>query len=213
MALAASRIAASRKAEGWGMTERSEAGPSGRRADGPSAWSALMARAQDGDRLAYRRLLEEVTPYLRSLAARHGGLSGETEDTVQDILLALHAARHTYDASRPFGPWLLAIARRRIADRLRHLCRLAAAETALEPKHETISAPGPNLYTLLSGRRGLHEAIEKLPPGQRQAVLLLKLRGLSLKEAASESGMSAAALKVASHRGLKALRATLGRGT
>ena len=66
---------------------------------------------------------------------------------------------------------------------------------------------------MLSGRRGLREAIDKLPPGQRQAVLLLKLRGLSLKEAASESGMSAAALKVASHRGLKALRAALGKGT
>jgi RNA polymerase sigma-70 factor, ECF subfamily len=195
------------------MTERSEAGLSGARTDDSAAWSALMARAQDGDGLAYRRLLEEVTPYLRSLAARHRGLSGEAEDTVQDILLTLHAARHSYDVSRPFGPWLLAIARRRIADRLRRLGRRAAAETSLEPKHETISAPGPNLYTLLSGRRGLREAIDRLPSGQRQAVLLLKLRGLSLREAASESGMSAAALKSASHRGLKALRATLGRGT
>jgi RNA polymerase sigma factor (sigma-70 family) len=195
------------------MTERSEAGSSGARADHSAAWSALMARAQDGDGLAYRRLLEEVTPYLRSLAARHRGLSGETEDTVQDILLTLHAARHSYDVNRPFGPWLLTIARRRIADRLRHLGRRAAAETSLEPKHETISAPGPNLYTLLSGRRGLREAIERLPSGQRQAVLLLKLRGLSLREAASESGMSAAALKAASHRGLKALRAAFGKGT
>jgi RNA polymerase sigma-70 factor (ECF subfamily) len=190
------------------MTERS-----GTLSDDSATWSALMARAQDGDRIAYRRLLEEITPYLRSLAARHGGLSGETEDTIQDILLTLHAARHTYDPSRPFGPWLLAIARRRMADRLRHLGRMAATETALEPKHETISAPGPNLYTWLSGRRGLREAIDKLPPGQRQAVLLLKLRGMSLKEAASASGMSAAALKVASHRGLKALRATFGKGT
>ena len=127
MARAALRIAAGRKAEGSGMTERSEAGPSGTRADGSPTWSALMARAQDGDGLAYRRLLEEVTPYLRSLAARHRGLSGETEDTVQDILLTLHAARHSYDANRPFGPWLLAIARRRIADRLRRLGRRAAA--------------------------------------------------------------------------------------
>jgi RNA polymerase sigma-70 factor, ECF subfamily len=195
------------------MTEKSEAGSSGAHADDSAAWSALMARAQDGDGLAYRRLLEEVTPYLRSLAARHRGLSGETEDTVQDILLTLHAARHSYDVSRPFGPWLLAIARRRIADRLRRLGRRAAAETSLEPKHETISAPGPNLYTLLSGRRGLREAIDRLPSGQRQAVLLLKLRGLSLREAASESGMSAAALKAASHRGVKTLRATFGKGT
>jgi RNA polymerase sigma-70 factor (ECF subfamily) len=181
-------------------------------ADGAEAWSALMARAQDGDGAAYRRLLEDITPYLRALAARHRALSGEVEDAVQDILLTLHAIRHTYDPSRPFGPWLVAIARRRIVDRLRRRGRYAA-EIALAPEHETISAPGPNLYTLLSGRRGLREAIDELPSGQRQAVLLLKLRGLSLKEAASESGMSVAALKVASHRGLKALRATLGKGT
>jgi RNA polymerase sigma-70 factor (ECF subfamily) len=154
-------------------------------------WSVLMAHAQEGDRVAYRRLLEEITPYLRTLAARHRALSGETEDAVQDILLTLHAVRHTYDPSRPFRPWLLAIARRRIVDRMRR----------------------PNLYALLSGRRGLRRAIERLPSGQRQAVLLLKLRGLSLKEAASESGMSVAALKVASHRGLKALRVMLGKGT
>jgi RNA polymerase sigma-70 factor (ECF subfamily) len=181
--------------------------------DRSATWSALMARAQDGDRVAYRRLLEEITPYLRSVAAKHRALSGETEDAVQDILLTLHTIRHTYDPSRPFRPWLLAIARRRVVDRLRHRGRIAAAETALGPEHETIAATGPKLYALLSGRRGLREAIEKLPPGQRQAVLLLKLRELSLKEAALESGMSVAALKVASHRALKALRLMLGKGT
>jgi RNA polymerase sigma-70 factor (ECF subfamily) len=172
-----------------------------------------MARAQDGDRVAYRRLLEEITPYLRSLAARHRVPSGEAEDVVQDILLTLHAVRHTYDPGRPFGPWLLAIARRRIADRLRRHGRIAAAETALGPEHETIVATGPNLYAVLAGQRGLREAIERLPPGQRQAVHLLKLRELSLKEAASESGMSVGALKVASHRALKSLRAMLGKRT
>jgi RNA polymerase sigma factor (sigma-70 family) len=195
------------------MIGRREAGPSETRPDGSATWSVLMARAQDGDRAAYRRLLEEITPYLRSLAMKHRALSGETEDAVQDILLTLHAVRHTYDRCRPFGPWLLAIAKRRIVDRLRHRGRVAMAETALGPEHETITATQPNRYALLSGRRGLRHAIERLPPGQRQAVLLLKLRGLSLKEAASESGMSVAALKVASHRGLKALRVMLGKGT
>jgi RNA polymerase sigma factor (sigma-70 family) len=195
------------------MTAEDEAEPSGTPADSQAAWSALMARAQDGDRTAYRRLLEEITPYLRSLAAKHRALSGETEDVVQDILLTLHAVRHTYDPSRPFGPWLVAIARRRIVDRLRRSGRIAVAETALGPEHETIAATGPNLYALVEGRRGLRHAIARLPSGQRQAVLLLKLRGLSLKEAASESGMSVAALKVASHRGLKALRVLLDKGS
>jgi RNA polymerase sigma factor (sigma-70 family) len=193
------------------MTGTGETRPNGSQ-DGAMAWSALMARAQDGDGVAYRRLLEDVTPYLRSLAARHRALSGEVEDAVQDILLTLHAIRHTYDPSRPFGPWLVTIARRRIVDRLRQRGR-RTAETALGPEHETIAATGPNLYPLLSGRRGLRDAIDGLAPGQRQAVLLLKLRGLSLKEAASESGMTIGALKVASHRGLKALRAMLDRRT
>lgn len=191
------------------MTERGEADPGVTRRDG--SWSVLMARAQDGDGAAYRRLLEEITPYLRSRVARHGGLAGETEDAVQDVLLTLHAVRHTYDPRRPFRPWLVAIARRRIVDRLRRRGRRAAAETALGPEHETIAATGPNLYALFAGRRGLRAAIARLPAGQRQAVVLLKLRELSLKEAASQSGMSVAALKVASHRGLKALRAMLGR--
>jgi RNA polymerase sigma factor (sigma-70 family) len=187
--------------------------PDGRRPDGPAAWSTLMARAQDGDRVAYRCLLEEVTPYLNALASKHPALSDELEDVVQDILLTLHAIRHTYDPVRPFGPWLVAIARRRIVDRLRRRGRRARAETSLGPEHETLAAAGANYYALLSGRRGLRQAIGRLPAGQRQAVLLLKLRGLSLKEAADESGMSVAALKVASHRGIKALRAMLGKGT
>jgi RNA polymerase sigma-70 factor (ECF subfamily) len=197
------------------MSDMGEARPSG---TGPEVlperaeWSALMARAQDGDGAAYRCLLEAITPYLRALAARHRAPSGEIEDVVQDILLTVHAIRHTYDPSRPFGPWLVAIARRRIVDRLRSRGR-RAAEVTLGPEHETIAAVGPNLYALLSGRRGLRDAIDRLPPRQRRAVLLLKLRGLSLKEAASESGMSVAALKVASHRGLKALRAMLDRRT
>ncbi|MGH6912397.1 MAG: sigma-70 family RNA polymerase sigma factor [Geminicoccales bacterium] len=193
------------------MAQRSQTNATRTRPDDAAAWSTLMARAQDGDKIAYRRLLEEITPYLRSLAGKHRALSGEAEDVVQDILLTLHAVRHTYDPGRPFGPWLVAIARRRIVDRLRRRGRVTAAETTLEPEHETIAAPGANIQLTLARRRELQEAIGRLPAGQRQAVLLLKLRGLSLKEAALESGMSIAALKVASHRALKALRAMLGR--
>jgi RNA polymerase sigma factor (sigma-70 family) len=170
------------------MSDWSEAEP--RRADGSLAWSELMARAQAGDKIAYRRLLEDITPYLRSRAARHAMLFGEIEDVVQDVLLTVHAIRHTYDPGRPFGPWLLAIARRRIVDRLRRRGSRAAAEAPLGPQHETIAAEGANLYPLLSGRRGLQDAIARLPAGQRRAILLLKLRELSLKEAALESGLS-----------------------
>ena len=91
-------------------------------------WSILMAGAQSGDREAYRRLLEEITPYLRAQAARRHRDTGDAEDAVQDILLTLHAVRHTYDPNRPFGPWLLAIANHRLIDRLRRQRRQRSRE-------------------------------------------------------------------------------------
>src|SRR6516165_7888891 len=82
-------------------------------------WSILMARAQEGDGAAYHRLLQEITPYLRSLAARRYRDANDTEDAVQDVLLTIHSIRQTYDPTRPFAPWLVAIANRRFIDRLR----------------------------------------------------------------------------------------------
>lgn len=182
-----------------------------RRGDRALDWSICMARAQEGDREAYRRLLEEITPYLRSLASRLIQNRGDIEDAVQDALLALHAVRHTYDPMRPFGPWLVAIARRRFIDGLRRRGRAASRETPLEAEHETFEAPGTNLQETASDRRALREALGALPPAQREAIRMLKLEEMSLREAASASGTSIAALKVATHRGLKSLRKIFGK--
>ncbi|MEP6609818.1 MAG: sigma factor, partial [Burkholderiaceae bacterium] len=102
-------------------------------------WSILMARAQAGEPDAYRRLLEEITPYVRSLAAKCHRDSSDLEDSVQDVLLTVHAIRHTYDPTRPFGPWLVAITHRRITDRLRRHGRSTARETPLTDAHETFA--------------------------------------------------------------------------
>ncbi len=172
-------------------------------------WSVLMARAQDGDAPSYRRLLEEIVPYLRALAARRHRDPRDIEDTVQDVLLTVHAIRHTYDASRPFAPWLVAIAHRRAIDRLRQQGRARARDAALLFEHETFSQPQANIAETSPGSDALHRAVESLPPGQRQAITLLKLQEMSLKQAAEVSGMSIAALKVATHRAMKSLRALL----
>ena len=52
----------------------------------------------------------------------------------------------------------------------------------------------------------LARALERLPPGQRQALELLKLKEMSLKEASAATGLSITALKVATHRALKSLK-------
>jgi RNA polymerase sigma-70 factor, ECF subfamily len=172
-------------------------------------WAILMAHAQAGDREAYRRLLQEITPYLRALAAKAHRERSDIEDTVQDVLLTVHAIRHTYDPARPFGPWLVAIAHRRIVDRLRRQGRTRRHETPLEPEHETLAAVAANYPEASVDAAAVRDAVQRLPPGQREAIKLMKLQELSLAQAAAVSGMSMAALKVATHRGLKRLRRLL----
>jgi RNA polymerase sigma factor (sigma-70 family) len=174
-------------------------------------WSGLMARAQDGDRHAYRTLLEDMTPYLRTLAARCFREPSDAEDAVQDVLLTVHAVRHTYDPGRPFGPWLVAIANRRIIDRLRRHIRARSREIELSSEHETFSPDAANFQfeDTSADQAALHAAIATLAPDQRLAISLLKLKEMSLKEAALASGRSVSALKVATHRAIKSLRKRL----
>src|SRR5207244_140080 len=118
-------------------------------------WSSYIAHAQDGDRRAYQRLLEEITPYLPSLAARRMPNRSDVEDAVQDALLTIHAVRHTYDPSRPFGPWLVAIASRRVVDGLRRRGRTGARESPLDAEHETFAAPEANYHEAASEARAV----------------------------------------------------------
>lgn len=173
-------------------------------------WSVLMARGQQGDAESYRRLLQGVTPYLRALAHRFGLGGPDLEDAVQDVLLTLHSIRHTYDPSRPFAPWLTAVARHRLLDRLRRRVRQTGRETALTEFHETFAADETN-HPERTGEAGrLQAAIATLPEGQRRAIEMLKLKEMSLKEAAQATGQSETALKVSVHRAIKRLRAMLG---
>lgn len=176
-------------------------------------WAILMAHAQAGDAGAYQRLLEEVAPYLRSLARRQLRDKHDIEDAVQDILLTVHTIRYTYDPTRPFAPWLVTIANRRLVDRLRRQGRMARREAPLTAEHETFVAEETNIDEDVFNQRSLHEAVQKLPDGQKQAIRLLKLGEMSLKEASAMTGLSITALKVATHRALKNLRKMLSDGS
>jgi RNA polymerase sigma-70 factor, ECF subfamily len=173
-------------------------------------WSGLMAAAQDGDRGAYERLLREIVPYIRAVAARQHRAPDRIEEVTQEVLLTLHRVRHTYDPARPFRHWLAAIARRRSIDALRRRLRTEAHEVSDDTAYETFADPTANKGVEVSeARDGLGAAVAGLSPPQREAIELLKLRELSLAEASSLSGRSIAALKVNVHRAIKALRQRL----
>ncbi|MBS0558713.1 MAG: hypothetical protein JSR21_01540 [Proteobacteria bacterium] len=114
-------------------------------------------------------MLNGITPFLRALVGRAPRNRIDAEDAVQDILLTVHAVRHTYDPSRPFKPWPVGIARHRLLDRLRVLGRQASREVALEPAHETFSDL-PTNHDEGPDRQTLHAALRSLPESQWQAV-------------------------------------------
>jgi RNA polymerase sigma-70 factor (ECF subfamily) len=176
---------------------------------GPDSWAGLMARAQAGDQAAYRALLIAVSPYVHALARRYLRERADVEDAVQDILVAVHTVRHTFDPARPFRPWLSGVARFRLMDRLRGAGRRAARDVSLGPEHETFAVDTTKSDQVALDRPALRRAMAELSEGQRQAIELTKLREMSLKEASVESGMSVSALKVATHRGMARLRVLL----
>lgn len=168
-----------------------------------------MRAAQAGDRAAYSRLLREITPFVRSMLRRHCSHTQDIEEMVQDTLLTLHRVRQTYDSQRPFSPWLASIAARRGIDGLRRRSRVARHEVSTEAEaYETFADPAANSdIEALGATEELEQMLQRLPPRQRQALEAMKLKELSLREAAAVSGQSVGALKVNTHRAIKALRA------
>jgi RNA polymerase sigma factor (sigma-70 family) len=178
----------------------------------PRHLAELMRDAQTGDADAYLELLEDITPRLRRVVRRQRSFLGteDIEDLVQEILLSLHSVRATYDPSRPFMPWLLAITRNRLADGARRYSRKGAQEISIDQMAVTFVADSTNTTAEVYGDpEALKQALRALPAGQREAIEMLKLREMSLKEASAASGMSIGALKVATHRAMSALRKLL----
>lgn len=160
-------------------------------------WGQLMLAARAGDNGAYERLIREVDDWLRRYYARRLPHPA-ADDARQEALLAIHAKRHTYAPSRPFGAWLMAIARYKWIDRIRDASRYAALsldENMLIGEHEDAAASAVSLDRLLC----------RLKPAQQTAIRLVKLKGFSIERASAATGQSAALVKVNIHRGLKRL--------
>lgn len=170
---------------------------------GSDRWGNLLSAAQAGDKWAYGDLLRELLPVLRRIVTARMGRD-EAEDVVQEILISLHTARHSYQQGRPFLPWLMAIARYGIADHLQRKSRNRRLEAAVMELADDAVPAGFDLR--LEDREFLGKGLASLPISQRMALEMTKLRQLTLEEAAFESGMSITALKVAVHRGIHTLR-------
>lgn len=170
---------------------------------------ALMKQSLAGDKHAYAQLLQETTRFLRPYLTQRLNSASEVDDVLQEILISIHKARHTYDGERPYKPWAYAIAKFRLQDHLRahyadhlhHAVELSEVENELQ---ENVTKSDIS-YESISGE------IEKLPPRQAAILQMMHREGYTAKEVAEKTGMNESAVKVAAHRAYKILRKVLER--
>lgn len=167
-------------------------------------WAMWMRAAIDGDAVAYRLLLKGIAPHIRAVARSRCRMMGdggsEVEDIVQEVLLAIHIKRGTWDAARPIGPWISAITRNKLIDIFRR--RGHRKMVPIEDVMETLPAEAtpPEL-----SERDVDKLLGHLKTQQRDIVESISLKGSSIRETADRLKMTEGAVRVALHRALKAL--------
>jgi RNA polymerase sigma-70 factor (ECF subfamily) len=149
--------------------------------------SAVVDHARAGDGAAFAELVARYAPMVLSLALASTGNRLDAEDVVQDTFLVAWVALPRFRGDAAFSTWLYDLARSRCADRARRaavrprLARYAGGQV------EEASSPDPERRkTALAILR----AAARLPPAQRQAVLLRDIRGFSYEEVASIQDVS-----------------------
>jgi RNA polymerase sigma-70 factor (ECF subfamily) len=172
--------------------------------DREAEWAGLMRAGIGGDTAAYQRLLTALAPVLRAIVrrglARSNQSEADSEDVVQETLLAIHLKRHTWDAGRPLGPWVRAIARNKLIDFLRRRGG---------PIHVTIDGledflPAEENKSPVEAR-DVDRYVGALPARQRDVLQCILREDISIRETATRLTMSEGAVRVALHRGLATL--------
>jgi RNA polymerase sigma-70 factor, ECF subfamily len=144
--------------------------------------SELLVRVADRDREAFDVLYHRYIRSVFGLALQRLRDRDRAEDAVQEMFAAVWRSAGSYRPERgPAAPWLYAIARNAIVDRLR-----SRSELPVEPPDMTSDEPGPAERaesSFVSWR--VPRALETLPEREREVVELAYWSGLSQSEVAS----------------------------
>lgn len=178
-----------------------------------TALAARFAAGVAGDARAYEAALTAIAALVRRLALRQlarGQLgTADIEDVVQDVLIAVHDKRHTWDAGRPLEPWLAGIVRYKLltARRARARDRLATA-ALLDDLADILPAPLP---VDPAGGSGISDWLPHLPARERGVVAGLVLEGVSPQALARRMGITENAVHAAWGRAVARLVRLVGR--
>jgi RNA polymerase sigma-70 factor (ECF subfamily) len=174
---------------------------------------ALLTATACGDDAAFAVLVRRHIRAATLLAAQWVGDRDEAEDVVQDAFVVVLRDARTFDAERPFSPWLFAIIRRlganrrSRASRRARLLRLWGRNTA----NEAASPPADDAVFARLDAATARLAMEDLSPMQRACFELVALRDLSIAEVAAMHGIAESTVRQHVFRARAALRSVLGR--
>jgi RNA polymerase sigma-70 factor (ECF subfamily) len=171
-----------------------------------------MERYACGEEAAFVELYDELAPRLYRFALRWTRSRSAAEDTVQQTLLQIHAARDRFVRGAAVLPWAYAIARRLLIDLGRRGGREELRGNDVRDPEEPSTSPSPeealdHRRTEAASRRDL----AALPAGWREAFELVKFEGLSVAETAEVLGITRGMVKIRAHRATVALRAAIAR--
>jgi len=168
--------------------------------------SDLLRAGLAGEQLEYAKFLSQITPMLRRMVGRKLA-SSDAEDVVQEILISIHKARHTFDGERPIMPWLASIANFRITDHLRKHYAQMRHQTSDIADYENILSDVTNDTP---ESESLDELLEGVPEKDKKILNLMHVEGYTAKEVGKQMNMNESAVKVAAHRAIKKIREKFG---
>jgi len=166
-------------------------------------WSAFMVNAQAGNESDYRQLLTELTDVINRFLRSRFGHHHFIEDCVQESLIAIHQARHTYDSRRRFRPWMFAIVRRKAIDTLRRQSARQRVSDQYKGEQEVLSQTSSQCEAEDEITKG--RLLELLSLQHREVLVLTKIIGYSVAETADKLAISESAVKVRVHRAIRKL--------
>lgn len=163
----------------------------------------LLAAHVGGDRQAFGELFRRHKDRMWAVAVRTCGDRELAADCLQDAFLAAYRRAESFRGDSAVTTWLHRIVVNACLDRLRR----SRPTTAL-PDHDLPDRRDEHASTLV--RLDVREALDRLPEGQRTALILVDMHGLSVAEAAAVLEVAEGTVKSRCARGRAAMAALLG---
>jgi len=165
-------------------------------------FETVLAGARNGDEAAFARLWRDLNPPL----LRYLSLGGDPADEVAaETWLTVVRGLDTFTGDEMgWRAWVFTTARRRAVDAARRRGREARLSAPAAGSVSTVRDCADEVLDTLSTEEAV-ALVRRLPPLQAEVVLLRVVAGLPVSEVAQVVGRTPGAVRVAAHRGLRAL--------